>query len=185
MEKNLDRPRTTTDAAEETPRRGFLQALGAMLAAAVASLPAALAGAAALFDPLRRKTRATSLVRVSNIAALPVGAPPKRVRVVAERVDAWTHYAETPIGAVFLRWDGDRLQALNVVCPHAGCSVNVAPDGSHFACPCHRSRFALDGTREEGPAPRGLDELEVEVRDGEIWVWYQDFRPGIEEKVPT
>lgn len=176
---------TSTEGPEKTPRRGFLKALGATLAAAVASLPPALAGAAALFDPLRRGARDASLVRVSSLSALPLAAAPKRVRVLAESVDAWTHYAETPIGAVFLRWDGDRLQALNVVCPHAGCSVNLASDGTHFACPCHRSRFALDGTREEGPAPRGLDELEVEIRDGDVWVRFQNFRPGIEEKIPT
>lgn len=170
---------------EEPPRRRFLQAVGSVLAATVASIPPVLAGAAALFDPLRRGARDASLVRVSNLAALPVDAPPKRVRVVSERVDAWTHYAETPIGAVFLGWDGEQLKAFNVVCPHAGCSVNLAADGSHFACPCHRSRFALDGTREEGPAPRGLDELDVEVRDGDVWVRFQDFRPGIEDKVPT
>jgi menaquinol-cytochrome c reductase iron-sulfur subunit len=185
VSKKPDRLPTSAHGPEGTPRLGFLQAFGAILAAAFASLPAALAGAAALLDPLRREAHEASLVRVSSLAALPLDAPPKRVRVVSERVDAWTHYAETPIGAVFLRWDGDRLQAFNVVCPHAGCSVNLASGGTHFACPCHRSRFALDGAREEGPAPRGLDELEVEIRDGDVWVRFQDFRPGIEEKIPN
>jgi menaquinol-cytochrome c reductase iron-sulfur subunit len=134
---------------------------------------------------LRRGTREASLVRVSSLSALPDDAPPKRVRVVAERVDAWTHYAQTPIGAVYLRWDRGRLQAFNVVCPHAGCSVNLASDGSHFACPCHRSRFALDGSRVDGPAPRGLDELEVEVLEDDVWVRFRNFRPGVEGKIPS
>jgi menaquinol-cytochrome c reductase iron-sulfur subunit len=107
------------------------------------------------------------------------------VRVVSDRTDAWTRYEATPVGAVFLRKEGERVQALNVVCPHAGCSVNLAPDGTHFTCPCHRSRFALDGAREAGPSPRDLDTLDVEVRDGQVWVRFQDFRPGTEEKIPA
>jgi menaquinol-cytochrome c reductase iron-sulfur subunit len=167
------------------PRRSFLKAVGAVLAGIGATLPPAIAGAATLFDPLRRREREATLIRVASLSAIPEGALPRRVTVSSDRVDAWTHYEMTPVGGVYLRREGDRVQALNVVCPHAGCSVNLAPAGTHFACPCHRSRFALDGTREEGPSPRGLDELEAEVRDGEVWVRFQNFRPGIEEKVPN
>ena len=166
------------------PRRSFLKAMGAVLAGAVAMLPPAIAGAATLFDPLRRREREATSIRVASLSAIPEGALPRRVTVSSDQVDAWTRYETTPVGAIYLRREGDRVQALNVVCPHAGCSVNLAAAGTHFACPCHRSRFALDGTRVEGPAPRGLDELEAEVRDGEVWVRFQNFRPGTEEKIP-
>lgn len=172
------------DPGGRPPRRTFLQAAGALIAGGVAFIAPAVAGAATLLDPLRRGRRDTSLVRVSTLSALPDGGGPRRVRVLSDRSDAWTRYEETPVGAVFLRREGDRVQALNVICPHAGCSVNLAPDGTHFACPCHRSRFALDGTREAGPSPRDLDALEVEVRDGEVWVRFEDFRPGTEDKIP-
>ncbi|MEX2472813.1 MAG: Rieske (2Fe-2S) protein [Gemmatimonadota bacterium] len=167
------------------PRRSFLQAIGAVLAGAAAGFAPVVAGAATLLDPLRRERPDADLVRVTTLTTLPEGGAPKRVTVQSDRVDAWTHYALTPVGAVYLRRDAGRLHALNVVCPHAGCSVNLAPDGSHFACPCHRSRFALDGTREEGPSPRNMDELDVEVRGGdEVWVRFQNFRPGTEDKIP-
>ena len=34
-------------------------------------------------------------------------------------------------------------------------------------------------------SPRGLDELPVELHGTEIWVTFQNFRPGVEEKIPT
>lgn len=35
-------------------------------------------------------------------------------------------------------------------CTHQGCGVQRSGDG--FSCPCHGSRFALDGSVERGPA---------------------------------
>lgn len=168
-----------------TPRRSFLQAIGAIAAGALAGLAPVAAAASTLLDPLRRRDgEAGAMLRVTSLSGLSDGGAPKRVTVLADRVDAWTKYQLSPVGAVYLKREGDHVEALNVVCPHAGCSVNLAPGGSHFSCPCHRSRFSLDGSREEGPAPRGLDRLETDVRDGEVWVRFQNFRPGTEEKIP-
>ncbi len=80
------------------------------------------------------------------------------------------------------------LQAFNVVCPHAGCFVTLAADRSRFVCPCHKSSFALDGAVNDpaSPSPRDMDALDVEVRDGgEVWVRFQNFRPGTPNKTPV
>ncbi len=53
------------------------------------------------------------------------------------------------------------FSALSLVCPHLGCQVNVNSDG--FACPCHGSRFQLDGSLRNGPTSRPLTALRVEV----------------------
>jgi cytochrome b6-f complex iron-sulfur subunit len=50
--------------------------------------------------------------------------------------------------------------AISLVCPHLGCVVNVNSDG--FACPCHGSRFLLDGSLRNGPASKPLTVLRVE-----------------------
>ena len=152
----------------------------------MASLPPLVAGAATLLDPLRRREGDASAVKVAALSAIPEDGPPRRLTVVTDRTDAWTSYEATPVGAVYVRRDGDKVSALNVICPHAGCSVNLSADGTHFACPCHRSRFELDGTRVEGPSPRNLDALDAEIRNGnEVWVRFQNFRPGTEDKIPA
>jgi nitrite reductase/ring-hydroxylating ferredoxin subunit len=60
--------------------------------------------------------------------------------------------------AVF-RDAGGGTWAVSTVCTHLGCIVNIHPDG--FECPCHGSRFAVDGSVTKGPAPRALAWLKV------------------------
>jgi Rieske Fe-S protein len=44
-------------------------------------------------------------------------------------------------------------------CSHLGCSINFNSDARTFDCPCHGSRFHLDGTVLHGPAQNPLSHL--------------------------
>jgi Rieske Fe-S protein len=44
-------------------------------------------------------------------------------------------------------------------CSHLGCSVNFNKDAETFDCPCHGSRFHIDGTVLRGPAAYPLSNL--------------------------
>ena len=113
--------------------------------------------------------------------------------MITERVDAWTRSIE-PIGAVYLRRTGEtEVQALQVVCPHAGCTVEnkEVKDGTTgetaigFSCPCHKASFDISGKRleQDSQSPRDLDTLEVEIRNGtEVWVQFQNFKLGTPDK---
>jgi cytochrome b6-f complex iron-sulfur subunit len=59
---------------------------------------------------------------------------------------------------------GEAILALDLTCPHLGCTVNATAEG--FACPCHGSRFKSNGQVVAGPAARALKRLEVDERDG-------------------
>lgn len=178
-----------TSKQDGAPRRNFLQAMGAVIAGGLAGVAPVLAGVATLLDPLRKTRDEQDMVLVTRLAVLPPDGVPRKFTVTADRVDGWTTYQNTPVGAVYLRRTQDEeVSCLNVVCPHAGCFVNVAPGATHFLCPCHRSRFALDGSIDDpaSPSPRALDTLDVEVRNGdEVWVRFQNFQPGQEHKVPV
>lgn len=174
--------------ADIPARRGFITRVAALVVGGVAALIPVGAGVAALLDPLRRGSREAGMVRVTRLSALPRDGSPRKFTVEADRVDAWATDPNTPIGAVYLRRTNDEVIALNVVCPHAGCFVRLMPDRSRFGCPCHNSSFDLDGNVNDpsSPAPRAMDALAVEIRNGdEIWVRFQHFLPGREEKVPV
>jgi nitrite reductase/ring-hydroxylating ferredoxin subunit len=65
--------------------------------------------------------------------------------------------------------DGPRLIGLLLVCPHLGCRPQWHARLHLFVCPCHGSRFGLDGARRQGPAPRGLTRLQViRLEDGGV-----------------
>jgi len=51
----------------------------------------------------------------------------------------------------------DGLVVLYGVCTHLGCLPKWVPLNNRFECPCHGSKFQLDGKYIEGPAPRSLD----------------------------
>jgi Rieske Fe-S protein len=114
---------------------------------------------------------------------------PHKFPVLATRVDAWNKFTQVPIGAVYLRRTAEgQVSALNVVCPHAGCFVDFLPERSLFLCPCHNSTFTVAGRIGDraSPAPRGLDALEVELRnEKEVWVKFQNFQAGRAEKIPV
>lgn len=64
------------------------------------------------------------------------------------------------------------LVAIYKVCTHLGCLYKFEATTDRFECPCHGSKYWLDGTKilEEGPAPRSLDRFVIELRNeaGEV-----------------
>lgn len=123
-----------------------------------------------LYDPARLtvKQSAASFVRDNAVVAK---------HFVGDRLAAITSHkskdlapGEATVCAVgahlaALRRDNDgRLTALSGRCTHLGCLVAFNDDEQTWDCPCHGSRFALDGTVVQGPAIEPLQSLAVPDR---------------------
>lgn len=52
-------------------------------------------------------------------------------------------------------------------CTHAGCKLSTVTDGT-LDCPCHGSRFGLDGAVLRGPAVTPLAQVPVKVAGGNV-----------------
>lgn len=73
--------------------------------------------------------------------------------------------------AVLLIRHEREIHALIDRCSHRGCSLSEGTfDGSAITCPCHGSRFGLDGRLLRGPATNPQPRLETRVRDGRVEV---------------
>lgn len=57
----------------------------------------------------------------------------------------------------------DKLVVLYGVCTHLGCLPKWSASNHRFECPCHGSKYELDGLYIEGPAPRSLDRFETTI----------------------
>lgn len=149
--------------------------------------PAAV-GIVAFLNPLRQKSRAGGFIRVTNLDALPADGSPQKFPFIADCTDAWNFFPNVAVCAVHLRRAGkDRVEALQVVCPHAGCSIMLEPAGEikKYYCPCHAASFDLAGKRldADSPSPRDMDSLDTEIRNNEVWVKFQNYRTGTANKI--
>ncbi|MBI1840614.1 MAG: Rieske (2Fe-2S) protein [Verrucomicrobia bacterium] len=170
-------------------RRDFVKACCAVVAGGAAAAVPIAAGLNFASDPIRRSTGEESgFLKVASLNALPEDGKPRKFAVLADKSDAWNRFLNVPVGAVYLRRTGaQQVQALNVICPHAGCAVDYQPGKDSYLCPCHNSTFGLDGAiaDKNSPSARALDALEVEIRNGaEIWVKFRNYRAGTADKIP-
>ena len=62
-------------------------------------------------------------------------------------------------GGFLVKDDAGKVNAFAINCSHLGCSVALNTDAKSFDCPCHGSRFHLDGTVLHGPAAYPLSHL--------------------------
>lgn len=60
--------------------------------------------------------------------------------------------------------------ALYRKCVHLGCTVPFCTTSKWFECPCHGSKYSINGEYRAGPAPRSLDRFKVDIVNGQIVV---------------
>jgi cytochrome b6-f complex iron-sulfur subunit len=99
----------------------------------------------------------------------PAPPPPKRIEVGLTKnypLDSRTVLPNIP---ALLIHDADGFSAISLICTHLGCTVESKP--REFVCPCHGSRYDVDGKVTLGPAADSLEQLQVEITaDGKIIV---------------
>ncbi len=71
-------------------------------------------------------------------------------------------------GGFLVKDDSGKVNAFAINCSHLGCSVALNTDAKTFDCPCHGSRFHLDGSVLHGPAAYPLSHL----------TWQQESDPS-------
>ncbi len=59
--------------------------------------------------------------------------------------------------------DSGGLYVIFAKCTHLGCTPDWKETDNKFKCPCHGSGFDTEGVNFEGPAPRPLERLHVEI----------------------
>ena len=73
--------------------------------------------------------------------------------------------------------DNEGIYAVSLICTHLGCIVSKTEKG--YSCPCHGSKFNQKGDNISGPAPKGLNWLEVSrLPSGKLIVNTNKFVPA-------
>lgn len=79
--------------------------------------------------------------------------------------DAWTQNMSLASDEIRQNVSIVGLAAIYKVCTHLGCIYAWNRATHRFECPCHGSKFRLDGRRIESPAPRNLDRFPLGAYD--------------------
>lgn len=58
---------------------------------------------------------------------------------------------------------GGALRVVDAACTHQGCIIQHDDERNHWQCPCHGSRFDLDGAVINGPAVKALEVIDPDV----------------------
>jgi Rieske Fe-S protein len=66
---------------------------------------------------------------------------------------------ELAFGGFAVRDTNGKAHVFAINCSHLGCPIALNATAGSFDCPCHGSRFHLDGTVLRGPAPVPLSDL--------------------------
>ena len=95
-----------------------------------------------------------------------------------ENFPSGTRIAIDPKRVCIVR-EGNRIAAISTTCTHLGCIV--APSETGFLCPCHGSRYDVDGNVTGGPAPKALAWYKVSLTpNGELEVDKDnEIQPGV------
>ncbi|MBW4054680.1 MAG: ubiquinol-cytochrome c reductase iron-sulfur subunit [Proteobacteria bacterium] len=175
----MDSASPTPGERWESTRRQFMKVLTFILGTVMAAV-LAVPFVSSLFGPaLRRKN--VHWTRVGKLPVLGSGHPTK-ISFTDMVEDAYLRENVTrDVWIVKLPSGG--LTAFSPICPHLGCHYNWDAASGHFVCPCHGSVFALDGAVLGGPTPRPLDTLPVKIENGELYIGWERFEPGISRKI--
>jgi cytochrome b6-f complex iron-sulfur subunit len=86
-----------------------------------------------------------------------------KTSIVLDVPEAYSLGSVTPVPEVraWLIRDDEGLYALSSVCTHLGCLVNF--NNNQFECPCHGSKFDVNGNVLNGPALRPLEYVELKL----------------------
>jgi Rieske Fe-S protein len=95
------------------------------------------------------------------------GTAPELTNVVAKTADV-------PVGSgvivdeiVVTQPSAGEFKGFSAICTHQGCVVSKVADGT-IDCPCHGSKFNLDGSVANGPATKPLEPAAVTVQGDSI-----------------
>jgi cytochrome b6-f complex iron-sulfur subunit len=99
-----------------------------------------------------------------------LASQPGRRRAATVEIGAPSSVPKGEVSPKWLQTDGlyvvrdeTGLYVLKAECTHLGCVPKWLGNEQKFKCTCHGSGFSIEGDNLEGPAPRALERLKIEI----------------------
>jgi menaquinol-cytochrome c reductase iron-sulfur subunit len=118
--------------------------------------------------PSLQKTDTQEWIRIGSSSKVEIGIP-TLFKVKIQKQVGWI-VNEEELAVYILTENGSDFVALSNICTHLGCRVRWIVDQDKFYCPCHNAVFDKDGQVVAGPPPRPLDQYQVKVENGQLFI---------------
>ncbi len=74
------------------------------------------------------------------------------------------------VNQIFIYKNNEQLDVYDAHCTHMGCILNFNIQTKQFNCPCHKSRFDIEGIKLRGPAKRNLDKITFKIKNKTLYI---------------
>ncbi|CAN5491491.1 Rieske (2Fe-2S) protein [soil metagenome] len=133
----------------------------------VVSRKTAIVGAGAVLAGAALSACTTYGKEPAPTPAPPAATPEPGVTAVATTADVPVGSGVIVDAIVLTQPSAGVFKGFSAICTHAGCTVAKIANGT-IDCPCHGSKFNLDGTVANGPATRPLEPKSISVQGKSI-----------------
>ena len=114
-----------------------------------------------------KKTEAASESATTTAAPTAGGTAAPAAKAIAKTADVPVGSGVIVDEVVVTQPSAGVFKGFSAKCTHKGCLVDKIADGT-IDCPCHGSKFNLDGTVAHGPADKPLEPENVTVQGDSI-----------------
>ena len=150
-----------------TPTRRTFHLAAIYILGAIMALALAIPTAIYLLIPPRARKR-NDWIDAGDISQLKPGEPVE-LFFQQDRLDGWKLQTEKRTAWVVKEAD-NKVVAFGPQCTHLACAYHWESGAGQFQCPCHGSRFAIDGKVLAGPAARPLDRYVTRIEDNRLQI---------------
>lgn len=103
-----------------------------------------------------------SFLGIKNLAYLSRPAPKKIFITKSDLEKIKTLYLGEDFILIKREWS---FLSFSRRCPHLGCKLNFDSERELIVCPCHQSKFTLQGKFLEGPAKKDLRKIPFKLKE--------------------
>ena len=133
------------------------------------SIAVGIPAIAYIVGPAVQKRETQDWIRLGSTAKVEIGMP-TLFKVKIQRQTGWI-VNEEELSVFVLTENGRDFFAMSNICTHLGCRVRWISEQGQYFCPCHNATFDKDGEVVSGPPPRPLDQYQVKVEEGQLYVF--------------
>ncbi len=152
-------------------RRSFVKIVTSVLGSVMAAI-VGLPMIQYFISPALNKSVSDDWISLGPLEKYPLVIPTQFAFTIS-RINGWEKSSQSYGAFVFRKTEKD-VVVFSDVCTHLSCRVSWDEEIEEYYCPCHAAFFDKNGEVISGPPPRPLDQYEIKLEEGQLFIHLQE-----------